>query len=680
MGQLKADLAKAAQIVEGNNTSKIDCIIHYVMNKESILEMIKYLENAFKNGQTYASLDLETTTFDYWRPETKVMCMALAVDESHSWVIPLEHAKSPWRNQSHALMKYLRPYFETKFIWVGNNWKYDTKWMRVKYGITVNFGPDNMLMSYANDENCPHDLKYQATLYFGANDYEKAVAWPRKYDPVVDNIVKKVAEYDLINLQPLMKYNALDAHYSVRVYPIEKAKLLKDPRSARIYKFLLEQGSKVFMHIEEQGMWIDPERLAKARIECQANVESCLERLNSIIPDEWCKKHLSTKLAKKGFNWNSPKQIGELFFSEDGFNFPVTLRTGTGAPSTSESVIIELASEIEHPALDGLLEYRKWAKYMNTYLTPWSAKLDSSSRIHPSFKLHGTVTGRLSGEDGVHQVPRDQFIRSLIGAPPGWSFFEIDGSQIELRVAAAIANEHTMLRIFATGGDIHSATGSLVTGKDPKDVTKDERKKAKAVNFGFLYGMGWKKFKQYSWEKYGIRLKDAECKAFRDRFFDKYSDLRAWHDRSRRLVRNIGYVVSPLGRKRRLPDIYSSDEGMQSAAEREAINSPVQGMGSDIILAAFVDIVLNRILKEDPNFETIRPVGAVHDAQYYEIRNDKIEHWAKIIKDEVDNSDRLRKWFGYTAPVQFLGDCKIGNHWGDAKDWVPGEPLPYERR
>jgi len=316
---------------------------------------------------------------------------------------------------------------------------------------------------------------------------------------------------------------------------------------------------------------------------------------------------------------------------------------------------------------------------MSTYLKPWSAKLDKNSRLHPTFNLHGTVTGRLSGKDGVHQVPRDKFIRGLIGAPPGWSFLEIDGSQIELRVAAAIANEATMLRIYATGGDIHRTTAAAVSGKAPKDVTDEERKKAKAVNFGFLYGMGWRKFKVYAWEKYGIRLTDEEAQHFRSRFFELYRDLPAWHNRMRNIVKSLGYVVSPIGRKRRLPDIFSNDDKIRSSAEREAINSPVQGFGSDYVLAAFIE-VYHRIMEEDPKLETIKPVGTVHDAQYYEIRNDKIDYWAPIIKNIFDNPKRLETWFNYVPPLPITGDCKIGNHWGDAKPWEPGQPLPHQIR
>lgn len=149
----------------------------------------------------------------------------------------------------------------------------------------------------------------------------------------------------------------------------------------------------------------------------------------------------------------------------------------------------------------------------------------------------------------------------------------------------------------------------------------------------------------------------------------------------RNLVRKTGYVISPIGRKRRLPNIYSSEREMIASAEREAINSPVQGFGSDWVLAGFIEMILERAPRIDPNWrESLKPVGSVHDAQYYLIRNDKIEFWAKEIKECFDDPSRMQRWFGYTPPLEITGDLKIGTHWGDAKDWEIGQPLPFTPR
>jgi DNA polymerase-1 len=678
--EFNTDMQKVANFMAGRKSHQLQYVIHYVTTKEVLTGMIRHLKDAVKNDKNiYGALDLETTTFDYWRPETSVMTMALTVDGYNLWTIPMVHPQSPWRNQTQTIVNLIKPFFES-IKWVGNNWKYDVKWMRKKYNTNVNFGPDNMLMSYILDENIPHGLKYQAAVNFDAPDYDKDIHWPKKYDPVYDDIIEVVKQFHRMDLGRMMKYNALDALYSWHNYPVYKDMLLQKPRLARIYKHLLEKGSKVFTLIEEEGMWIDPDKIAQAKIQCDEEIEKSLKLLNSLIPKGWAENNLNKKQLKTGFNWNSPQQLGKLLFQDDGLGFPIIQLTDSGKPSTAEAVLLELHAEFDHPMMDGIMEYRKWAKYRSTYLEPWSHKVDDNNMIHPTFKLHGTVTGRLSGEDGAHQVPRDDFIRGLIGAPPGWSFFEIDGSQIELRVVAIVANERKMLSIFAMGGDIHTATAAAITGKLPEDVTYDERKKAKAVNFGFVYGMGWKKFKQYAWEKYGVRLTDKEAKDYRRRFFELYPDLGPWHFKMKKLVKMMGYVVSPIGRERHLPNIYSSDDGMRSAAEREAINSPVQGFGSDYVLAGFIEMVLDHILPEDPKLETIKPVGSVHDAQYYMIRNDKLDYWPHKLKEVFDDPSRLLKWFGYTPTIPITGDCKIGTHWGSAKDWLPGEEFPFTPR
>ena len=678
------DIAQAINAYKEQETQNNDIDIIYVNSLEYLTDLLNALQNAQNDLKSFkGALDLETTTFDYWRPESVVMTMGLCFEDHRAWCIPLQHPKSVWRSSAFKLVQKLKPYLE-QGKWIGNNWKFDQKWMRNKFGVTVNFGPDNMLLGYANDENIPHGLKFQAAYRCGAEDYASEIKWPdrKQMKKYWDNWQALVDKYLQMDLHQVAIYNAWDAYYSREVYEYEKRDLLNDQRMARIYKFLLEAGSKVFVEIEENGIWIDPDRLKKATYACIQNRDDMIDRMNKMLPETWIPQNLTPKQQKYGFNWNSTKQLGELLFSEKGFNFPVQMKTDKGAPSTAESAVLNLNREVKHPILMELLQYRKWNKYYTTYLVPWAAKIDPlTGSLHPTFKLHGTVTGRLSAVDGVHQIPRDPFIRSLVGAPPGWSFLEADYSQIELRVASIVANERTMRRIYITGGDIHTTTAAKITGKLPENVTQAERKAAKAVNFGFIYGMGAKKFQLYAFEKYGVEITLDEAKAFRESFFELYHDVRPWHERSRRVVRELGYVVSPLGRKRRLPNIFSNDRMQIAAAEREAINSPVQGMGSDINLAALVDEVLYQFGKYDPDWrESLKPLGMVHDAQFFMVRNDKLDFWPAIIKAQMEDTTRLKKWFNFTMPLPVIADLKIGTHYGGAKEWQPGTPLPFEPR
>jgi DNA polymerase-1 len=325
-----------------------------------------------------------------------------------------------------------------------------------------------------------------------------------------------------------------------------------------------------------------------------------------------------------------------------------------------------------------------WNKYDTSFFTPWSTIIDENSRMHSVFKPWGTVTGRMSSgkEDtekvtsskqfrgvNLQQVPRGDLTRGIFGAPPGWFFVEFDYSQIELRMAAYLAREPTMMHLYATGQDIHMTMAMTMTGKPAHLVTKEERKKAKAVNFGFLYGMGWRKFIQTAWENYGVRVTEEEAVAFREAFFAQFPVLLKWHARQRRLAHTNGRVETPMGRVRHLPDIYSPDHGVAAEAERQAINSPVQGFASDMCALSLV------LLARRFRAEGIRafPIGSVHDAVNWEIHSDDLALALPIIKEVMENLP-LEELFGVVLDIPIVADCKVGTRWGAAKE-VPAETL-----
>jgi DNA polymerase-1 len=228
-----------------------------------------------------------------------------------------------------------------------------------------------------------------------------------------------------------------------------------------------------------------------------------------------------------------------------------------------------------------------------------------------------------------------------------------------------------MLHLYATGQDIHMAMAMRMTNKPAHLVTPDERKKAKAVNFGFLYGMGWRKFIQTAWENYGIRVTEQEAQAFRKAFFDQFPMLLPWHSQQRRLAHTNGRVETPMGRVRHLPDIYSPDQGVQAEAERQAINSPVQAFASDMCALSLV------LLARRFRHEGIRayPIGTVHDAVNWEVHEDDLEYALPLIKHVMENLP-LEELFGCSISVPIVADCKVGTRWGQAKE-VPGELLGW---
>jgi DNA polymerase-1 len=403
-------------------------------------------------------------------------------------------------------------------------------------------------------------------------------------------------------------------------------------------------ASHVIQQVEYRGLPVDKERLHERIVILQGMIDEQKEVLYEYLPSRW----------HEDFNFNSTQQLGRWLFSKKGLGLSPLETTATGKPSTREAVLLRYRN---HPAVQALLRYRTLQlKWMNTYLSPWSARLDKRSRLHTSYKLYGTVTGRLSGD--LQQIPRDLFIRGVIGARPGWCFVQADYSQIELRIAAHCAKESRMQRAFLTGEDLHLVTARSLTGKLGSAVTKEERKKAKAVNFGFLYGMYPKKFQAYCFENFDLEVSIGEAELARKKYFEDYPDLLQWHDRQKRVAHNLHQVTSPIGRVRHLPDILSSDNSVRMEAERQAINSPVQSMASDLMLFSMVK------LAERLDTSEAAMVGTLHDAIFFEIREDALDRYLPIIKDTMENLP-LERTFGTRLEVPIVADVEYGQHWGE---------------
>lgn len=260
-------------------------------------------------------------------------------------------------------------------------------------------------------------------------------------------------------------------------------------------------------------------------------------------------------------------------------------------------------------------------------------------------------------DPNLQQVPREKSIRTLIGAPKGWKFLECDYSQVELRIAAMASGDPTMLEIFNNASlDIHRRTASLITGKPEAEVTKDERKKAKACNFGFLYGMSAKKFQEYARDKYQTDLTQEEAITFRNKFFTTYAGLPKWHQKQKIMVRQYGQIRNHIGRVRHLPEILSQDEGVRAQAERNAINSPVQSFASDITQMAVI------ALHQKYGRDVLNIVGTVHDAILIEIREDVADQLLPEIKKLIEHPPLLDK-FEVEMAVPLVTDTHFGD-WG----------------
>lgn len=621
-----ADITRFGNLVRGK-LDKPKGIKWTLANSSSL---IKSCFRDIRNSKVI-SYDIETSgTDDYLSPEGEIYCIGLST-KSRSWVIPLSYPGSPFIKPDiqRKIIKTLLIALENKSC-VAHNGKFDNKYLTSKFGSCPSQTFDTMLAAYTLDENRPLGLKPLSQMYFGAPQYE----------------IKMPIDKEEVPLKKLAEYCAYDVHYTRKLYFIFKKQLKEDSYLHRIYRKLIMPASRILEEVELRGIYVDTLKYPKSLKECSRKVKRCLEDLNRIAGTD--------KL-----NWNSPQQVAKLLFTD--LKLPVLEKTATGKPSTSgENVLPRLKDK--HPIIQKLLDYRKQVKLLQ-FLDSWGELMDENNFMHPNYKIHGTVTGRISCTDpNFQQVPRDVFIRSLITAPPGWVLMEADYSQIELRVAAMIADEKNMKRAFQTGEDIHSKTASGVSGVSVDKVDKNMRKKAKAVNFGFLYGMWWKKFREYARDKYEVDLSDDDAREYRDRFFEMYPGLLSWHDRQKRLVKKYGYVRNPLGWKRRLPEINSMDKKVRQEAERQSINSPVQGFASQMCM--FLGLIRCSRLNKDK----FLPAGLVHDAAFGWIKEGYEDLIVPKVKQIMEDMDLIERVFHTSVTVPIKVEIKLGP-WGAGKEW-----------
>lgn len=621
----------------------------------------EFLES-FKRCSVF-SFDVETTSLKWFLDEERVNSIQFGLDDGETWVLPLNAPDSYVRGRLSLQAKMLAllvQLSEGKHC-AAHNGKFDNLWLRKHYGVSFHLTFDTMLASHTLDENRSHELKQLAPDLLDAPDYD--VPLKVKQFLVPERIKDS---YD---------YAAADGYWELGLYHHFRPQFLQDRVMRRLFFQLVMPAARMFEDIEENGLWIDLERQAEVRKELEADMRRVLKELNGMV--------------KKPINWGSPDQLAKLLFEDLGLE--VLDKTPGGKPSTDESVLLRLAEK--HPIAQKLIEYRGIAKNLSTYVNGWD-KFRVGNHLYLSTKLHGTVTGRYSSR--LHQVPRDPKIRSILDAPPpgalddcpeGWYHGQADYSQIELRLVAHDSGDRRLKMVFQSGGDAHATTASEILGKDPDDLTKEERKQAKPVNFGFIYGMWWKKFLIYARDNYGVVFTEQEAQMWRKRFFEIYSGIEPWHERKRKAVRMMGYVVSLSGRKRRLPGAFSSDDMVRQEAERQAINSPIQGFGSGDMKAMamvelhekfrnyeFVKSIVGREMFPVRNGipDIFRIVGEVHDSILFWVRRG----WESIVLPHVKRimeSPALFDVFKIELDVPIVVDIEIGAWGTPIASWKDGK-------
>jgi DNA polymerase-1 len=632
------------------------------------------LEELKRDLHGHVSFDLETSGIYPWQAE--IVSVGFGTRNAQ-YMIPWSHPESPW-NDLDAIVKELDPLIQDCII-SGQNIKFDFLFMLVHHGVQWSADFDIMLAHYALDENDLHDLEHLSKIKLGVEPYD------------VPLDVKQGKH----GFAPLAKYQSKDLLYTRQIKLILQKELTAEPGVKKVFEKILMPCSRLFVEVEYDGLFIDISKFDEAEKYLVAEKASALASLKKWEPEEW----LDKKGRSKEFNWGSPQQIGELLYNR--LNIKCPQKTPKGGNSTSESTL----NQIDHPLVDDLIKFRGAKQQLSFFIDGWRPWM-VGRYLHPSFKLHGTVTGRLSAEHpNPQQTPRDERIRQLVSAPPGWELIEADLSQIELRIAAELANERAMLYAFNHGIDIHwltlmrelgrtagqadeiVGTACRIASKNHMDygeaidlllkvgpdvaaehnkIWKELRKKAKAINFGYLYGMWWRKFIIYARDNYQVKVSESQAKKSRESFFETYKDLPAWHKRQQNYARRNGFVISLSGRKRRLPDAMDSeDTPARAEAWRQAINSPVQSFANELNLMSALQ------LREEYGRDKVRICGTVHDSILARVKKAYVVEVGRRLL-EIMRHPKMLDEFGIELKVPIEAELKVGP-WGKGvslEKWV----------
>jgi DNA polymerase-1 len=499
--------------------------------------------------------------------QAEIVGVSFCIEPGHACYVPLAHdypGAPDQLNREDTLAK-LKPLLEAADRpKVGHHLKYDAH-VLANHGIRLTgMRYDSMLESYVlNSTATRHDMDSCAKTYLGIDTI--------KYEDVAGKGAKQIT-FNQVALEQAVQYAAEDADVTLQLHRVLHAELERLPQLLSVYEDIEQPLVPVLLDMEHRGVLVDRELL---RIQSG----ELARRLAELEAD-------AHKSAGQPFNLDSPRQLQEILFNKLGL--PALRRTRTGQPSTAEDVLEELADKYLLPRI--ILEYRGLAKLRSTYTEKLPEQIDAKTgRVHTSYHQAVAVTGRLSSSDPNLQnipirTPEGRRIRQAFIAPRGHVLLAADYSQIELRIMAHLSGDEGLRRAFGEEGDIHRATAAEVFGVEPAAVTADQRRAAKAINFGLIYGMSAFGLAR----QLGIERQAAQ--EYVGRYFGRYPDVREYMERTRAQARAQGYVETVFGRRLYLPDINSRDRQAQQYAERSAINAPMQGTAADIIKRAMIRV------------------------------------------------------------------------------------------
>lgn len=599
---------------------------HYtiVMRESALEEWIQQLEKA-----ALFAFDTETTSLDCM--SAQIIGISFAVTEGKGAYVPFGHDYSgaPQQLSKQFVLSKLKPLLENPAIKkIGQNIKYDIEVLTHENINLCGCVYDTMLESYVLDSaSNAHDMDSMALKFLGW----RTIA----YEDIAGKGAKQLA-FNHIDVDKAGMYAAEDADVTLQLHNKLWPRIAKQPNLQKLLETIEIPLIAVLARMECTGVLIDPFKLEKQG-------QELLKRLLELEQDAY-------QLAGGAFNINSPKQLQDILFGK--LNLPILQKTPKGQPSTADAILQELALEFAMPRI--IIEYRSLSKLISTYTSRLIEQIHpKTGRIHTSYNQAATATGRLSSSEPNLQnipirTPEGRRIRTAFIAPPGYKIISADYSQIELRLMAHISEDPALLHAFRNNLDIHQATSAEVWGVPLEEVTSEMRRSAKAINFGLIYGMSAFGLMR----QLGIERENAQ--QYIDRYFARYPKVKEYMDKTRKQAKEKGYVETLFGRRLYLPDINASQIPRQRAAERAAINAPLQGSAADIIKLAMIRID-EWLIKEKIDAKMIMQV---HDELVFEVNEKEVTKIAEGIRQHMCDVVSLQ--------VPLIVSLGIGDNWDDA--------------
>jgi DNA polymerase-1 len=622
----EVEIADAVEGPTDTPPAEVTEIVHHYETVQTWEQFDAWLERI--NEAELTSFDSETTSLD---PMTaQIVGMSFSVEPGHAAYIPVAHRgpDAPEQLPRDEVLAKLKPWLEdASKKKVGQHLKYDEQ-VLANYGIEMRgVEHDTLLQSYVLESHRPHDMDNLALRHLGVKTI--------KYEDVAGKGASQIG-FDEVPLDKASAYAAEDADITLRLHQALYPQVAQEEGLLRVYRDIEMPTSRVLRKMERNGVLIDRERL-----EAQSN--EIAKRLIDLQAQAY-------EFAGGEFNLGSPKQIGQIFFEK--LQLPVVKKTPSGAPSTDEEVLQKLAEDYPLPKV--LLEHRGLSKLKSTYTDKLPRMVNASTgRVHTNYAQAVAVTGRLSSnEPNLQNIPvrtgEGRRIREAFIASPGCKIVSADYSQIELRIMAHISGDESLMRAFREGEDVHRATASEVFGVTPLEVDNDQRRIAKVINFGLIYGMS--SFGLAS--NLGI-TRDA-AKLYIDRYFARYPGVAAYMENTRVIAKANGFVETVFGRRLWLPEINGGSGPRRQAAERAAINAPMQGTAADLIKLSMIAV---------QDWLEASGIGAkmimqVHDELVLEVPEEALPEVRKRLPELMCGVAKLK--------VPLVAEVGVGTNWEEA--------------